>query len=113
MTGDIVPQTRGWKAAIAMAGKAAPPILRVSGEIELGNTNERPRLNFSEPQAGDPQVLNLDVEVVIDGPSELTMHWASIEFRHTMLEVPPASVRLLWMGVEMAFLPVTTEVPAQ
>ena len=103
MTGDIVPQTRGWQAAIATAREAEPPILRVSGEIELGNTNERPRLSFSEPQGTDPKVMNLDVEVVIDGPSELAMHWAPVEFQ-CPVETPPTGVRLLWMGVEIAFL---------
>lgn len=100
MTGDILPQTRNWHATV----EAEPPILRVSGEIELGNMNERPRLSFSEPQGTDPEVLNLDVEVVINGPSELAMHWVPVEFQCRVPEAPPTGVRLLWMGVEVAFL---------
>lgn len=72
-TGDIVPRTRGWQAAIAAAGMAESPFLRVRGEIELGNTNEQPRLGLSKPQGDDPHVLNLDVEVVIDGASAPAM----------------------------------------
>ncbi|MCJ2137330.1 hypothetical protein MKK69_25340 [Methylobacterium sp. J-026] len=107
MAGDIVPQTRGWRAAIATAEEAEPPILRMSGEIELGNTNERPSLSLSEPASPDPSVLVLNLDVIIDGPSELAMHWVGVEFQYLVPEAPPASVRLLWMGVEIAFLSVT------
>ncbi|MCJ2141900.1 hypothetical protein [Methylobacterium sp. E-066] len=103
MAGDIVPQTRGWQVAIATA---EPPILRVSGEIELGNTNERPRLSLSEPASPDPSVLVLNLDVVIDGPSELAMHWAAVAFRHPISEAAPKTLRLLWMGVEIASLTV-------
>jgi hypothetical protein len=107
MTCDIVPQTRGWRVAIAAAGEAEPPILQVSGEIELGNTDEQPRLSPSAPQDADPTILTLDIEIITKGTSELAMHWASVEFRHPVSGAPPASVRLLWMGVEIAFLSVS------
>ena len=104
MGGDIVPQTRGLKAAIAAGGVAEPPILQVSGEIKLGNTNERPRLNLSEPESLNASVVILDLDIVIDGPSELAIHWAPVEFQCPVPEAPPTGVRLLWMGVEIALL---------
>ena len=103
-TGDIVPRTRGWQAAIAAAGMAEFPFLRVRGEIELGNTNEHPHLAPTDLQTPDPAVLDFDVRIAIEGPSELVMHWAAMEIRHPIPEPPPETVRIIWMGVEVAVL---------
>jgi hypothetical protein len=104
MTGDIVPRTRGWQAA---ATASDPPVITVTGEIELGNENEVPRLGLSEPQGLDASVLTLDVEIATGGPSELAMHWAPIEFRHPLPEPRPSRVRVMWMGIEVAILDIT------
>jgi len=106
MTGDIVARTRIWQASIAAAEEAKPSILQVSSEIEVGNTNERPRLSLSEPASPDPSVLALNLDVVIDGPSELAMPWTSVTFRHSFLGTAPKPVRLVWMGVKIATLTV-------
>ena len=104
MTGDIVPRTRGWQVTLLATEPGGPPTLRIAGEIELGNKNEIPRLVPSEPASLDPSSLALDLAVVIEGPSKLTMHWAALEFRDTIPEAPPGIVRIIWMGVEIAAL---------
>ena len=104
MTGDIVPRTRDWQVTLTALEATASPTLQIAGEIELGNTNEAPRLSLSEPASPDPSVLVLDLDVVIDGPSELAMHWASVEFCQPIPEPAPKTVRLLWIGVEIAIL---------
>lgn len=104
MTGDIVPRTRGWQVTLLAPEPRGPPTLRVAGEIELGNKNEVPRLVPSEPPSLDPSSLALDLAVVIEGTSELTMHWAFLEFRCIVPEAPPKTVRIIWMGVEIAAL---------
>ena len=104
MTGDIVPRTRGWQVTLLATEPGGPPTLRIAGEIELGNKNEIPRLVPSEPASLDPSSLALDLAVVIEGPSELTMHWAALEFHHTIPEAPPRIARISWMGVEIAAL---------
>jgi hypothetical protein len=106
MTGDIVPRTRHWRATTTAVEGERSHILLVSGEIELGNRNERPRLSLSEPQGADPMILNLDVEIIVEGLSGLAMHWAQVEFRHRLPQAPPQHVRLFWMGVEIASLAV-------
>lgn len=107
MTGDIMPRTRDWRVTLITPEAAGPPTLQIAGEIELGNTNEHPRLSLSEPASPDPSVLVLDLKIVIDGPSELAMHWAAVEFRHPGPEATLKTVRLLWMGLEVATLTVT------
>lgn len=104
MTGDIVPRSRGWQVTLLTPAPGGPPTLRIAGEVELGNKNEIPRLVPSEPASLDPSCLALDLAVVIKGPSELTMHWAALEFRGTVPEALPEIVRIIWMGVEVAAL---------
>lgn len=104
MTGDIVPMTRGWQLALLTPEPGGLPTLRIVGEIELGNKNEVPRLVPSQPASLDPSCLALDLTVVIEGPSELTMHWASLEFQDTIPGAPLKVVRISWMGVEIAAL---------
>ena len=104
MTGDIVPRTRGWRVTLLTPEPGGPPTLRIAGEIELGNENEIPHLVPSQPASLDPSSLALDLTVVIAGPSELTMHWAALEFRDTIPEAPLKVVRISWMGVEIAAL---------
>ncbi len=106
MTGDIVPRTRGWQVTLLVAEPGGSPTLRIASEIELGNKNEVPRLVPSVPASLDPSSLALDLAVVVEGPSELTMHWAALEFRGTIPEAPPKIVRIIWMGVEIAALTV-------
>ena len=101
MTGDIVPRTRGWQAAVAASD---PPVIIVTGEIELGNVDEVPRLGLSEPQGSDASVLTLDVEIATGGRSELAMHWAPIVFGHPLPEPALSRVRVMWMGIEVALL---------
>ncbi|MCJ2012048.1 hypothetical protein [Methylobacterium sp. J-076] len=108
MTGDIVPRTRDWQVSLLASEGEGAPTLQVAGDVELGNTNEVPRLVQSEPPSLDPAVLVLNVEVVIAGPSELVMHWAATEARQPISGSPPKSVRILWMGVEIAVLPISS-----
>ncbi|GJD53832.1 hypothetical protein OPKNFCMD_6611 [Methylobacterium crusticola] len=105
MSGDVVPRTRRWKAVLETADIAR--ILHVTGEIELGNTDEMPHLGLRDPRGTDPNMLNLDLEITISGPSELTMHWAGVQFSWPAPGRSPPRVRVMRMGVEVAFLLVT------
>ena len=104
MTGDIVPKTCGWQVALIPPELGSSTILHIRGEVELGNTNEVPRLVLSEPPSLDPAVSDLSLEVEVAGPSQLAMRWAALEFRHSIPGMPPETVRILWMGVEVAVL---------
>jgi hypothetical protein len=106
MSGDLVPATRNWSAAeVAGTGDDIDArYLRVSGEVELGNENERPHLTMSEPPSSKLDVLSLDLVVSTDGDSILRMRWASFEWRHRTFPGAYAGVRVMWQGVEIASL---------
>lgn len=106
MSGDVVPATRNWSAA-EVAGQEdddGARFLRISGEVELGNENEKPHLTMSEPPSTDLAVLSLDLVVSADGSSVLRMHWALVEWRHRTFPGAYAGVRVMWQGVEVASL---------
>ncbi|WP_128565774.1 hypothetical protein [Methylobacterium crusticola] len=93
-----------------MSGTAdSARILTVTGEVALGNADEWPGLGPSEPPGPDPAILNLDLEVATDGPGALAPHWAAIRFAWPLPAAGPSSVRVMWMGVEVAFLPVAED----
>lgn len=105
MTTDTVPMTRGWTAVVAVPENASGlAVLRVSGEIEIGNTNEVPHLVLLDSQGGDALVLNLDVTMRMEGPGKLRMHWALASYSQPWPKDGPSHVRLMWMGVEITFL---------
>jgi hypothetical protein len=106
MSGDLVPAIRNWSAAevVGTGNDVDAWYLRVSGEVELGNENERPHLTMSEPPSSKLDVLSLDLVVSTDGDSVLRMRWASFEWRHRTLPGAYAGVRVMWQGVEVASL---------
>lgn len=106
MSGDLIPATRNWSAAeiAGQEGDVDARFLSVSGEVELGNENEKPHLTMSEPPSADLAVLSLDLVVSADGGSVLRMHWAPVGWRHRTFPGAYTSVRVMWQGVEVANL---------
>jgi hypothetical protein len=106
MSGDLVPTTRNWSAAEVdgIGDDVDARYLRVSGEVELGNENERPHLTMSEPPSSKLDVLSLDLVVSAEGDSVLRMRWASFEWRHRTFPGAYTGVRVMWQGVEVASL---------
>lgn len=106
MSGDLVPATRNWSAG-EIAGASDDPndrFLKISGEVELTDANEKPHLTMSEPPSSDLSVLSLDLVVSVDGNSAPGNHWASCVLQNRTFPGAYASVRVMWQGIEVANL---------
>lgn len=106
MSGDLVPATRNWSAseAAGSGGDLNARFLTVSGEIELGDMNERPHLTMSEPPSSNLAVLSLDLVVSVAGASVPRMHWAQCGLRHRTFPGAYTVVKVMWQGIEVASL---------
>ena len=106
MSGDLVPATRNWSASeIADAGEdASARSLKISGEVELVDKNERPHLTMSEPPASNLAVLSLDLVVSADGDSHPQLHWAQCRLQHRTYPGAYGAVKVMWQGIEITRL---------
>lgn len=106
MSGDLVPATRNWSASEAAGSgeDANAHFLTVSGEIELGNMNERPHLTMSQPPSSDLAVLNLDLVVSVAEDSISRTHWALCGLQHRTFPGAYTVVKVMWQGIEVASL---------
>ncbi|MGU3664529.1 hypothetical protein ACLBX9_10135 [Methylobacterium sp. A49B] len=107
MSGDLVPATRNWLAE-EIAGPSddqTDRFMKISGEIELTDANEKPHLTMSEPPSSDLSVLSLDLVVSVGGDSVPGSHWASCMLQNRTFPGAYTMVRVMWQGVEVASLP--------
>ncbi|WP_246692976.1 metal-sensitive transcriptional regulator [Methylobacterium sp. WL64] len=79
--------------------------LKISGEVEITDANERPHLTMSDPPSSDLSVLSLDLVVSVDGDSVPGSRWASCTLQNRTFPGAYAAVRVMWQGVEVASLP--------
>lgn len=106
MSGDLVPATRNWSAS-EVAGSSedlSAHFLKISGEVELGNVNEKPHLTMSEPPSNNLSVLSLDIVISADGNNVPQIHWAQCGLRHRTFPGACNAIRVMWQGIEVVSL---------
>ena len=107
MSGDLVPATRNWLAAeiVGVSDDPYDRFLKISGEVEVTDANEKPDLMMSDPPSSDLSVLSLDLFMKVDGDSAPGSHWATCTLQNRTFPGAYALVRVMWQGVEVATLP--------
>jgi len=102
-----VPNTRNWKAD-EMRNPAGGYRLFVTGDVEVGNTNETPHLAEHRPQGINPKILLLDLSVTSQGIGNPVMTWKAVRFERPVSALQYSNVGVLWEGKEIASVKVET-----
>lgn len=104
MSGDIVPETRGWQASEAEPNESGGHFLSVSGEVKLANANEIPHLILADPQPSSSDEILLELKVLPEGPSSFEWQWKQARILHPIKAQQYEMVRVIWQGIEVAAL---------
>jgi hypothetical protein len=94
------PQTRYWKAREdRQPGPGRKGVaLIVTGEVEVGNTNETPHLAEHQPQGFNPKILLLDLSITASGVGNPVLTWKPVRFEKQVERDQHSEVDILWEG---------------
>jgi hypothetical protein len=96
------PKTRNWKAQELINPGGGGYHLIVTGEVELGNTNETPHLKEHHPPGKNPNILLLDLTVTSHGQGNDVVNWKPVRFEKTPTSGRLSEIGILWEGKEIA-----------
>jgi hypothetical protein len=102
------PTTKNWKAWQDLQPGPGKPKLIVTGQVELGNTNETPHLKETVPQGINPKILLLDLTITSSGIGNPVVHWKEVRFEKKIEKDQYSSVDIMFNGNSVAQAKVET-----
>jgi hypothetical protein len=97
------PKTRKWEALEdRQPGPGRGPKLIVTGEVEVGNTNETPHLKKHLPPGINPKIELLDLAITSSGQGNAVMTWKPVRYEEIVEKGQYSSVDILWEGKKIA-----------
>jgi hypothetical protein len=91
-------RTRAWKAWQNVQPGTGKPKLIVSGEVEVTNTNQNPRLSEHAHQDADSKTLLLDLTIESRGVGNTVIVWKEAHFEKVIAKDRYSDVDILLDG---------------